>query len=58
MIAAGALSPAMAGTFIKAGLPDLLYPSELIGIIIIYIGYVLAVSSRPAANEARPASAQ
>jgi hypothetical protein len=40
LIAAGALAPAMAGSFVKAGLPDLLYVSELIGVIVMYLGFV------------------
>jgi vacuolar-type H+-ATPase subunit I/STV1 len=42
LIAAGALAPAMAGSFVKAGLPDLLYVSELIGVIVMYLGFVQA----------------
>jgi hypothetical protein len=42
LIAAGALAPAMAGSFVKAGLPDLLYVSELIGVIVMCLGFVQA----------------
>lgn len=58
LIAAGALAPAMAGSFIKAGLTDLLYPSELIGVIIIYIGFQMAVSHSVVPGEARAVSTQ
>ena len=44
LIAAGALSPAMGGTFLRVGLTDLLYLSELIGAILMFIGFVMATS--------------
>ena len=44
LIAAGALSPAMGGTFLRAGLTDLLYLSELIGAILMFIGFLMATS--------------
>lgn len=46
LIAAGAMMPAMGGTFIRAGLPDWLYLSELLGAIIMYAGFVLASSKK------------
>lgn len=46
LIAAGALMPAMAGSFIKAGLVDWLYVSELIGVILMYAGFLLAIAER------------
>jgi hypothetical protein len=46
LIAAGALMPAMAGTFVKAGLVDWLYVSELIGVILMYAGFLLAMEER------------
>ena len=42
LIAIGALSPAMGGSFLKAGLFDFLYLSELAGIILMYAGFLLA----------------
>src|SRR5829696_6191520 len=50
LIAAGALSPAMGGSFLRAGLTDLLYLSELIGAILMFIGFLIATSrsSEPA----------
>jgi hypothetical protein len=48
LIAAGALSPAMAGSFIKAGLTDVLYISEFIGVVLMYLGFIQATVSRPA----------
>jgi hypothetical protein len=44
LIAAGALSPAMGGSFLKAGLADMLYLSELIGAILMFIGFLMATS--------------
>lgn len=46
LIAAGALSPAIGGTLLKAGLADWLYVSELIGVILMYIGFIKATSYR------------
>jgi len=42
LIAAGALMPAIGGSFLKAGLPDWLYLSEFLGAIVMYIGFVQA----------------
>lgn len=50
LIAAGALSPAMGGTFLRVGLTDLLYLSELIGAILMFIGFVMATSGASEAN--------
>jgi hypothetical protein len=44
LIAAGALSPAMGGTFVRAGLADWLYVSEFIGAVLMYVGFVMATS--------------
>lgn len=46
LIAAGALSPAMGGTFLRTGLVDFLYLSELVGAILMFIGFFLATSGR------------
>jgi hypothetical protein len=48
LIAAGALMPAMGGSFLKAGLPDWLYLSEFLGAIVMYIGFVQATVPQPA----------
>lgn len=45
LIAAGALSPAVGGTLLKAGLVDMLYLSELIGAIVMFIGFVISTST-------------
>lgn len=53
LIAAGALVPAMAGSFVKMGLVDALYLSELIGVVLMYIGFIQATTVP--AHEAAPA---
>ncbi len=53
LIAAGALMPAMGGTFLRVGLPDWLYVSELVGVILMYFGFIQA-TYRPA-TENKPA---
>jgi len=45
LIAAGALSPAMGGSFLRAGLSDWLYLSELIGAVLMFLGFVLSTST-------------
>jgi hypothetical protein len=45
LIAVGALSPAVGGTLLKAGLVDMLYLSELIGAIVMFIGFVISTST-------------
>jgi hypothetical protein len=47
LIAGGALLPAMAGSFVKAGLVDFLYVSEFLGVVLMYIGFIQATASRP-----------
>lgn len=56
LIAGGAMMPAMAGSFIKAGLVDWLYLSEFIGVILMYGGFVLATAQQPK-NKPAPAAA-
>jgi hypothetical protein len=56
LIATGALIPAMAGSFVKAGLVDWLYLSELLGVVLMYSGFMLATASKPVENR-QPASA-
>jgi hypothetical protein len=45
-IAGGALMPAMAGSFVKAGLADWLYLSEFLGVVLMYAGFIQATSPR------------
>lgn len=56
LIAAGALSPAMGGSLLRAGLADWLYVSELLGAVLMFLGFRLAVKSRPAEKAATSAS--
>jgi len=57
-IAAGALMPAAGGTFIKLGLGDWLYLSELLGAAIMFLGFWLATQPQPAEQAAAaPATA-
>jgi hypothetical protein len=51
LIAAGALSPAVGGTFLRAGLVDILYLSELIGAVLMFIGFTLATSGKSEPSE-------
>lgn len=52
LIAAGALMPALAGSLIKAGIADLLYISELLGAVIMYVGFLQATAGKPADRKA------
>jgi hypothetical protein len=46
-IALGGLSPALGGTLARIGRPEYLYASELVGVIVIFIGFVLATRQQP-----------
>jgi hypothetical protein len=52
LIAAGALAPALGGTFLRLGLADWLYVSELAGAAIMFVGFLQAT-----APQAVPAAA-
>ena len=52
LIAAGALSPAMGGSLLKAGLADMLYVSEFIGAVLMYIGFMLATNAATSGDSA------
>ncbi len=52
LIAVGALMPAMAGSFVKAGLTDWLYLSELLGACLMFLGFLRATASKPAEAKA------
>jgi hypothetical protein len=54
LIAIGALAPAMAGSFVKLGLVDGLYLSELLGVVLMYIGFIQATTAT--VREAAPAA--
>jgi len=47
LIAAGALSPALGGTLVARGLGDYLFISELLGAVIMFVGFRLAISQQP-----------
>lgn len=49
LLAAGALSPALGGVLVTRGLGDYLFISELLGAIIMFIGFRLATAQQPAA---------
>jgi hypothetical protein len=55
LIAVGALAPAMAGSFVKMGLVDGLYLSELVGVLLMYVGFIQATTVP--ARESAPAPA-
>jgi hypothetical protein len=46
LIAVGGISPAMGGSFLKAGLFDFLYLSELAGILLMFAGFQLATAGK------------
>lgn len=50
LIAAGALMPALGGSFLKAGLADWLYVSEFIGVVLMYFGFLRA-TAQPAVEK-------
>ena len=55
LIAVGAMAPVMAGSFVKLGLPDLLYLSELIGVVVMYMGFMRAAAIPAAEIALHPA---
>jgi hypothetical protein len=56
LIAAGAILPAMGGTFIQMGLPDFLYLSEFLGAILMYVGFLQATAVVPVKTAAPAAT--
>jgi hypothetical protein len=50
LIAIGALMPVMGGSFIRMGLPDFLYLSEFLGVILMYVGFLQATATVPVKN--------
>jgi hypothetical protein len=53
LIAAGALAPALGGTSLRLGFADMLYASELVGAIVMFVGFLLATSPQGASATAR-----
>jgi hypothetical protein len=47
LIAAGAILPAIGGSFVQRGLPDYLYLSEFLGAILMFLGFVQATAIAP-----------
>jgi hypothetical protein len=39
--------PAMAGSFVQASIVDILYLSELLGVILMYTGFLQATTPQP-----------
>ena len=56
-IAIGGLSPALGGTLAARGLGDYLFASELIGAVLIFIGFRLATTQQPVPAPPAPAQA-
>ncbi len=56
LIAAGALLPAIGGSFIRMGLPDFLYLSEFLGAILMYVGFLQATATVPVKTTAPAAT--
>ena len=56
MIAAGALAPAIGGSFIRIGLVDMLYLAELLGVGLMYIGFLQSTTAP--SPQAGPAPSQ
>lgn len=44
LIAVGALAPAFGGTFSRLGIPGALYPGELIGVVLMFVGFIRATT--------------
>jgi hypothetical protein len=57
LIAAGALLPAMAGSLVARGLVDMLYLSELLGVVLMYLGFLQATAPQPVEQKAPMSSA-
>jgi hypothetical protein len=58
LIAAGALLPAFGGTFSRLGIGGALYISELLGAVLMFIGFVRATTPMKEAEPAREARAR
>jgi hypothetical protein len=56
LIAVGGLFPASAGTFIRLGLGDWLYASELLGAVLMFLGFWLATQPQPVDQRAHAAA--
>ena len=56
LIAVGAFAPALGGSFVRIGLPDFLYLTELVGSVLMFIGFLQ--STARTAVEAGPSSSR
>jgi len=56
-IAIGGLSPALGGTLTARGLGDYLFVSELVGAVLLFIGFRLATTQQPVEATSAPAQA-
>ncbi|PWB48352.1 MAG: hypothetical protein C3F10_01145 [Dehalococcoidia bacterium] len=52
LIAVGAILPGIGGSFTRAGYTEVLYVTEFVGIILIFIGYSFSTRGRPAGEQA------
>jgi hypothetical protein len=53
LIAVGGLAPALGGSFARLGQPAFLYLSELLGGILIFVGYLVAIAHSPVRSKPR-----
>jgi hypothetical protein len=56
LIAVGAILPGIGGSFTRAGYTEVLYVTEFVGIILIFIGYSFSTRGRPADEQVEPKS--
>lgn len=56
LIAVGAILPGIGGSFTRAGYTEVLYVTEFVGIILIFIGYSFSTRGRPAGEQVEPES--
>jgi len=57
LIAVGALLPGIGGTFTRFGMTEVLYVTELLGLVTIYLGYRWTIRTSAAAEAAAPLTA-
>jgi hypothetical protein len=56
LIAAGALAPAIGGSLSRLGNTEFLYVSELVGVVLMFVGFVRATTPMPTRARARRTS--
>ena len=57
LIAVGAILPAFGGAFSRVGLSGALYVSELLGVVLIFIGYIRAITPMGGTQSPQPEAA-